>query len=94
MNTPARSSPAHAVFIEELVQLRLHAGLSTQALADRLGIEAGEVERSERGRRRVDVVELQLWAFACGSSLTEFMGKIDRRTRPADDAGQGVRTLH
>ena len=94
MKTPARSRPAYAVFVEELVQLRLRAGLSQQALADRLGIEAATVARSERGRRRVDVVELQLWAVACGSSLTEFMGKIDRRTRPADAAGQGVRTLH
>lgn len=88
MTSRAVSRPALAVFLEELVRLRAMAGLSVPALADRLGVEEVEIRSAEEGRRRVDVVELQLWAFACGSTLTEFMTRLDDRTR------RPVTTLH
>lgn len=78
--TPARRSrAAYAAFLEALIQLREQAGLSHQALAGRLGVPAANVAAGEAGQRRVDVLELQRWAFACGSSLTEFMGRLDER---------------
>lgn len=78
--TPARRSrAADAAFLEALIQLREQSGLSCQALASRLGVPAAEVAKGEAGQRRVDVLELQRWTFACGSSLTEFMGRLDER---------------
>lgn len=84
MRTRAGSDQAFDRFIEELGRLRLQAGLSPQALADRLGVEVDAVCRAEEGRRRIDVLELQRWAFACGSTLTEFMTRLERCAgRPA-----------
>lgn len=84
--TPARRShAAYAAFLEALIQLREQSGLSCQALASRLGVPAADVAKGEAGQRRVDVLELQRWAFACGSSLTEFIGKLDERVDSRPD---------
>lgn len=72
-------SPAANAFAAELTQLRLQAGLSRQELAERVGIQADEVERSEAGRRLVDVVELFRWCQACGYSLDGFVERMNRR---------------
>lgn len=94
MRTLARSSRAYDVFVEELIQLRRRAGLSQQVLASQLGIDAGAVKLSEAGRRRVDVVELQLWTTVCGSSLTDFMSTLDRRLQATGDVSRSSRRLH
>ncbi|OWR00787.1 helix-turn-helix domain-containing protein [Roseateles puraquae] len=70
---------AHAVFLDELVRLRMQAGLTPQELARRLGVKACVVTRAEAGMRRVGVVELQLWAFTCGSTLEDFGRRLDAR---------------
>lgn len=80
MTIRAGSSQAHAAFLEELVQLRTRAGLSPAQLAERLGVEENAVKRGEVGTRRVGVVELQRWTFACGSTLEEFGRRLDERT--------------
>ncbi len=63
---------AQTTFLKELIRLREHAGLSRRELAHRLGIEENAVARGETGSRCVSVVELQMWVFACGSTLEEF----------------------
>jgi transcriptional regulator with XRE-family HTH domain len=68
-----------AAFTAELVQLRLQAGLSTQELAEQLGIQPSGVDLAEAGQRCVDVVELFHWCQACGSSLDAFAKRMDRR---------------
>jgi len=55
---------AEAAFVAELAQLRLQMGLSRHALAEQVGIEPGDVDLSEAGLRRVDVVELFQWCQA------------------------------
>jgi len=80
MTAPADSGPAHAAFLEELVRLRTQAGLSPLELAERLGIQESAVTRGEAGTRRVGVVELQRWAFACGSTLEDFGRRLEART--------------
>ena len=70
---------AHAVFLVELVRHRMQAGLTPQELALRLGVRTCVVTRAEAGMRRVGVVELRLWAFACGSTLEEFGRRLDAR---------------
>lgn len=73
------STVAEAAFAAELAQLRLQAGLSRHALAEQVGIQPSDVDRSEAGQRRVHVVELFHWCKACGSSLDAFVGRMDRR---------------
>ncbi len=77
MTAQAGSGPAYAAFLEELVRLRTQAGLSPFELAARLGVTENAVMRSESGTRRVGVIELQRWAFACGSTLKEFGRRLE-----------------
>lgn len=79
MTAPAGSGPAHAAFLEELVRLRTQAGMSPLELAKRLDVAENVVTSGEAGTRRVGVVELQRWAFACGSTLEEFGRRLDAR---------------
>ena len=80
MNPTATSGPAHAAFLEELVLMRTRAGLTPLELAIRLGVKESAVTRGEAGTRRVGVVELQRWAFACGSTLEELGRRLEART--------------
>lgn len=73
------SQAADAAFAAELVQLRLQAGMGRRELAEQLGIPPADVDLSEAGQRRVDVVELFHWCQACGSSLDVFAERMDRR---------------
>jgi transcriptional regulator with XRE-family HTH domain len=73
------STVAEAAFAVELAHLRLKAGLSRHALAEQVGIQPSDVDRSETGQRRVHVVELFHWCKACGSSLDAFVERMDRR---------------
>jgi transcriptional regulator with XRE-family HTH domain len=79
MTARACQGLAHAVFLDELVRLRMQASLTPQELAQRLGVKVCIVTRAEAGMRRVGVVELQLWAFACGSTLEDFGRRLDAR---------------
>jgi len=80
MTTRAGAGPAHTAFLEELVRLRIQAGLTPQQLAERLGTKESAVMRGEAGSRRVGVLELQRWAFACGSTLEEFGRRLNAHT--------------
>jgi transcriptional regulator with XRE-family HTH domain len=80
MTAPVRSGAAGAAFLQELVRLRTQAGLTTKDLAERLGVNESLVTRGETGSRRIGVVELRLWAVACGVSLEEFGRRLEART--------------
>lgn len=81
MMKPSGSDLVHAAFLEELVRMRREAGLSPLEVADRVGITENAVIRGEAGTRRVGVLELQRWAFACGSTLEEFGRRLDAHAR-------------
>ena len=72
-------SEQYAIFLEEFRNRRARAKLSQADLAMRLGIGQDIVSRCEAGRRRVDVLELQQWAEACGSSLVAFARRLNER---------------
>lgn len=72
-------SEKYQLFLEELNTLRADAGLSQSELAVRMQIGQDVVSRCEAGRRRVDVLELALWAHACGTTLEAFVKKLDER---------------
>lgn len=72
-------STTRAAYLEELVAMRECRGLSRAALASSLDMSEEDVAAGEAGERRIDVLELQRWVFACGSTLTTFMSKLDDR---------------
>lgn len=60
-------------FTIRLRQARLDAGLSQEEVAERLGVSQSFVSRSENGERRVDVIELQVFAALYQKSFTYFI---------------------
>lgn len=80
MRSPLQSEQ-YTTFLEEFRELRARAELSQVELAMKLGIGQDIVSRCEAGRRRVDVMELQQWAEACGSSLMTFVQRLDDRAQ-------------
>jgi transcriptional regulator with XRE-family HTH domain len=78
MRSPLHSEQ-YTVFLEEFRDLRIRANLSQADLALKLGVGQDIVSRCESGRRRVDVLELQHWAEACGSSLVAFVRRLEAR---------------
>lgn len=63
----------YAVFCSLLRSCREKAGLSQQAIAERLHETQTFVSKCERGERRVDIVELSQWCTALGISLNVFV---------------------
>lgn len=58
---------------------RLDAGLSQKELARRLGVKRSFVGKTERGDRRIDVIELQAICRALGVDFIEFMVELQER---------------
>lgn len=73
-------SSQYAIFLEQLRQARLQAGVSQAELARLLRVEQSLISKCERGIRRLDVVELQLWIQALGLDLSGFVAELERRT--------------
>lgn len=86
------ASPLHTekykIFLEELRALRKSAGLSQKELEAKLGLSQDLISRSESGSRRVDVFELALWTHACGSTLEDFVRRLDARILANRGPGQ------
>jgi transcriptional regulator with XRE-family HTH domain len=61
-------------FLERLRQARREAGISQEEVAERLGVSQSFISRSERGDRRVDIVELQAFAEIYQKSISFFVG--------------------
>jgi transcriptional regulator with XRE-family HTH domain len=59
-------SPRYQAFLERLRQARLEAGLTQVQVAEKLGKGQAFVSKCELGQRRVDFVELQMFAQIYG----------------------------
>ncbi len=68
----------YEAFRERLRRAREEAGLTQQAVATRLRRPQTWVSKCELGERRVDFVELEDWAAACGKPLDWFGTKRGR----------------
>ena len=58
---------------------RLDANLSQKELAKRLSVKRSFVGKTERGERRIDVIELQAMCRALGVDFIEFMIELQER---------------
>ena len=72
------SSRQYAHFIKSLRQAREKAGLTQEMLAARLGATQAFVSKSERGERRVDIVELRAFCRAIGISMEQFIKNFEK----------------
>jgi transcriptional regulator with XRE-family HTH domain len=71
-SSKALQSKRYRVFVTRLRQAREDAGLTQEQLAQQLGRPQTWVSKCELGERRVDFVELEDWAAACGKPLDWF----------------------
>lgn len=73
------STPQHDVLLDMLRDARARQGVTQEALADALGFRQTDISKSERGVRRLDVLELRAWVGALGLSFVEFSHQLDER---------------
>jgi len=71
-SSKALQARRYQVFIERLRRARVDAGLTQADVAAKVGRAQTWVSKCELGERRVDFVELEDWALACGKPLEFF----------------------
>ena len=71
-SSKALSARRYRAFLERLRRARLDAGLTQVEVAAKVGRPQTWVSKCELGERRVDFVELEDLADACGKPLTFF----------------------
>src|SRR5258706_4062287 len=69
------------IFLDMLRLSREAVRLRQTDLAHRLGRGQGTVSKTERGERRLDVIELRDWLLAMDLDFVAFMRELDHRLR-------------
>src|SRR5512140_3634439 len=67
------------VLLDLLRSAREHAGVTQVQLAERTGMRQTDISKTERGVRRLDVVELHQWLAALEVSFVAFATELDER---------------
>ena len=70
-------------FLASLRKLRKEQGLSQVELAKRMGVAQAFVSKSERGERRLDLIEIFKWLTALGCAVPAFLAAEYRRWKAA-----------
>ena len=74
-SSKALQTKRYRLFLARLRQARKDAGLTQMEIAALIGRPQTWVSKCELGERRVDFVELEDWAAACGQPLIYFATK-------------------
>ena len=77
-SSTALQTKRYRAFLARLREAREAAGLTQVQVAKKLGRPQTWVSKCELGERRVDFVELEDWAAACGKPL-DWFGTRPRR---------------
>ncbi len=72
----ATRSPRYRQFLERLRAARMASGLTQEDVARSFDRPQSFVSKCESGERRVDVVELELFARLYGRSVTYFLPPV------------------
>lgn len=72
-------SRRYGALLNVLIAVRHEAGLTQRELAERLGRPRSYVSKIETAERRVDPVECEEWAKACGKNPLELFARFLRR---------------
>ncbi len=67
------------VLLELLRVARKQSGITQNELAERTGMRQADISKTERGVRRLDIVELHGWLSAMGVSFVAFATVLDER---------------
>jgi len=73
--------PEHRIFAELLRDVRLGAELTQEQLAAALDVDQAFVSESERGRRRLDTVQVRDWCVACKTDLVTVSKTFETRLK-------------
>ncbi|GLQ89159.1 helix-turn-helix domain-containing protein [Dyella flagellata] len=71
--------PEHRIFAELLRDVRMQAELTQEQLATTLDADQAFVSEAERGRRRLDTVQVRDWCLACGTDLVQISKEFQKR---------------
>jgi transcriptional regulator with XRE-family HTH domain len=69
----------YRVFLELLISARKKAGLTQQALANRLNKHQSFISKYESGERRLDVIEFITIAHAIGINPSRFIIRLEKK---------------
>jgi len=69
----------YTIFVELLAEIRQRFGLSQGQLAKGLPFQQVGISKIERGRRRVDIIELRMICDSLGIELSEFITELEGR---------------
>lgn len=69
--------PEYQLVLDLIRAVRVEAGLSQQALTERLGRPQTYASDCELGARRMDALQLHQWCVACDTTLTEFSRRLE-----------------
>jgi transcriptional regulator with XRE-family HTH domain len=72
-------SDQNRALLELLRGAREQAGVTQVELAERTGMRQADVSKTERGVRRLDVIELHGWLTALGVPFVAFAARLDER---------------
>ena len=76
----------YAALLDLLRQARLDAGLTQVELAQRLGQSQSFVSKAEVGERRLDLIQLRTICAALGTTLPDFVDRLEERLKQLDQA--------
>lgn len=71
--------PEHRIFAELLRDVRTHAGFTQEQLSQALDVDQAFVSEAERGRRRLDTVQVHDWCVACKTDLVHISKEFQKR---------------
>lgn len=71
--------PEHRIFAELLRDVRTYAELTQEQLAAALDVDQAFVSEAERGRRRLDTVQVHDWCLACKTDLVRIGKEFQKR---------------
>ena len=74
-------TPPYELVVVKLKQARLNAGLSQEDLADRIGRTQLWVSRTERGDRRVDLLEWLEYLLGCETDVHGFIDEVIKKVQ-------------
>lgn len=77
MPTKSIYRPQYKTLIRLLRQMRADAGLQQEELAARLQRPQSFISNVERGRRRLDLLQLREYCTACGQDLISFVQRFE-----------------
>lgn len=69
--------------LELLIELRLQAGVTQQAMAEQLGTSQSHISLWERKEREISVMDVWKWCNTTGISASKFFALFERKIKEA-----------